>query len=127
MNFLIRQIVRTTFLIVHQIVRMTFLTVRQLVRTNFAIRQLARTIFLIRQLVRIVPVICPVSFVFSIAFTVSALTKYTPPLLINGSCPSPKLKKDFFAKCVSNPCSHKQRTLKISFVTFTTWKSYRFV
>ena len=25
----------------------------------------------------------------SIAFTVCALTKYTPPLLINGSCPSP--------------------------------------
>ena len=39
------------------------------------------------------------------AFTVCALTKYTPPFLISGSCPSPNLKKDFFARCVSTPFS----------------------
>ena len=151
-DFLIRQLVRRIFLI-HQLVRMTFL-IRQLVRMNFSIHQLVRMTFLsIRQLVRMTfathqPVhmnssnpstrthdfsdpsarthrSCDLSRVMSsTAFTVCALTKYTPPFLISGSCPSPNLKKDFFAKCVSTPCSHSQLTLKIGFVTFTTWKSY---
>ena len=64
---------------------------------------------------------------FSTAFTVCALTKFTPSFLLNGSCPSPNLKKDFFARCVSTPCSHRQLTLRIGFGTFTTWKSYSFV
>ena len=53
------------------------------------------------------------------AFTVCALTKYTPPFVINGSCPLPNLKKDFIAWCVSTPFSHKQLTLRIGFVTST--------
>ena len=44
------------------------------------------------------------------AFTVCALTKYTPPFLTNGSCPSPSLKKDFFARCASTPFSHTTYT-----------------
>ena len=39
------------------------------------------------------------------AFTVCALTNYTPPFVISGSCPSPNLKKDFFARIVSTPFS----------------------
>ena len=77
---------------------------------NSAIRQLVRMIFLIRRLVRIVLVICFVSCPQLPSPFVSALTKYTPLFLINGSCPSPNLKKDFFAKCVSTPCSHPQAT-----------------
>ena len=146
-----------TFLIVHPLVRMTFLSIRQLVHTNSSIRPSllphefcntsactheffdpsARTHGFVN------PSSCTHDFsdpsarshrscdssrvVFSTAFTVCASTKYTPLFLINGSCPSPNLKKEFFAKCVSTPCSRKQVTLKIGFVTFTTWKSYRFV
>ena len=36
------------------------------------------------------------------AFTVCAFAKYTPPFLISGSCSSPNLKKDFFARCCLN-------------------------
>ena len=137
MNSLIRQLVCMTlathqpvcmtFLIflIHQIVRMIF-AIRQLAHMNSEIRQLVRMSFLIRQLVRIVPVIFS-RVVSSTAFTVCALTKYTPPCLISGSCPLPNLKNNFFAECVSTPCSHSRFTLKIGFVTFTTWKSYRFV
>ena len=59
---------------------------------------------------------CDLSRVMSsTAFTVCALTKYTPPFLING----------FSAKCVSTPCSDSQLILKIGFVTFTTVSSDR--
>ena len=61
------------------------------------------------------------------AFTVCVLTKYTSPFLISGSCPSPNLNKDSFARYASTPFSHKQLTHRIGFVTSTTWKSYCFV
>ena len=146
MNFMIRQLVRMNFSI-RQLVRVN--QIRPLVRMNFLIRRLVRMNFSIRQLVRINfldpsarthefsdPSARTHEFSdrpstrtheFSIAFTVCGLTKYTPPLSINGSCPSQDLKNDFFARCVSTPCSHKQLTLRIGFVTFTTWKSYSFV
>ena len=149
MILLIHQLVRMTFvLLLIQLVRMTFeiLLIHQLVRMTFSIRQLVRMNFAIRQLLRMIFTdpsarthdfsdpsarahrSCNLSRVTSsTVFTVCAWTKYTPPLLINGSCPSPNFKKDFFAKCVSAPCSHRRLTLKIGFVTSTTWKSYRFV
>ena len=43
----------------------------------------------------------------STAFTVCAWTKYTPPLLINGNCPSPYLKKGCSARCASSPFSQR--------------------
>ena len=138
MNFSVHSSTRTHDFSVHLSTRTHDFSDRPSARTHdLSYRASARThksfnpstcihYFLIRQLVRIVPVILS-RVVFSTAFTVCAWTKYTPPLLINGSCPSPKLKMHFIAKCVPTPCSHKQLTLKIGFVTFAIWKSYRFV
>ena len=80
MNSAIRQLVHLFFF---------FFLIRQLVRKSFLIRQLVthRSCDLFR-------------VVFSIAFTVCALTKYTPPF--NGSCTSPNVKKHFFAVCLNS-------------------------
>ena len=112
MNSLIQQLVRMNSAL-HQLVRMIFCDFSDpsaythdfctpSARTHdFSIRQLVRMIFLIRQLVRIFPVICLVSC-HSTAFTVCALTKYTPPFLINSSCPSPKLREGFLCQVCLN-------------------------
>ena len=39
---------------------------------------------------------------------------------------SPNFRNGSLARCVSIPCSHKKLTLRIGFVTSTTWKSYLF-
>ena len=92
---------------IHQLVRMTFC--ESSTRTHDFFESLART----RDL--IVP--------FT-SCTIFALTKYTPLFLIKGSCVSPHFKAGCLYRCVSIPCSHRQLTLRVSFVTSTTWKSY---
>ena len=81
----------------HQLVP---LFLRQLVRMNSAIRQLVYVTFAVHHHTHDFSDpsarthrSCDLSRVmFSTAFTVSALTKYTPLFLISGSCPSPNIR-----------------------------------
>ena len=102
---------------IHQLVRISFPRIRQLVRISFSENPSACTHKFFRESVQLVHI----SFSLCIHQLVhmrspsETFSKYTPPFLINGSCLSPNLKKDSFARCVSTPFSHKQLTLRIGF------------
>ena len=131
-----------TLVIVRQLVRMTFLFIRERASMNFSIRQLAHTNFAIRQHDFFDPSACTIDFVDpsscthafsdpsacthhscdlsrvvpSTAFTVCALTKYTPPFSDQRFVSITQLQASFLCKMCLNslftPAFHTQDRLR---------------